>query len=73
MDPSDLETFVATTRIKFPLSTSGEPGQLLFRDKTIKPSSYLYGKYEVSDWHEEIFIDTSNASRYIVHFLILGG
>lgn len=74
MSPSDLDTFLATTHTKPPLSSTNRPQQLRchFTDGQDIPD-YLYGGYSGFKWEEEVFIDTHDRSRYIVYFTVLGG
>ena len=73
MSPTDLNAFIASTLIDKPLSTnSGMPdtGELFgFDEKAVK--SYLYGKYDHpapnGGVYEDILVDTTNPTTYVVY------
>ena len=76
MNPADLRTFVKTTRVKLPLSSTGKPVKLNcehYCNALTDVKSYLYGTYSGSEWDEEIFIDTTNPNSYAVYYTALGG
>jgi hypothetical protein len=78
MKPSDLNTFLATTSVKPPLSNSNRPEKLHCGcDDNEKITDYLYGQYlsynKNHSWEEEVFIDTHDKDLYTVYFNVLGG
>jgi hypothetical protein len=75
MQPADLNVFVNTTMVKLPLSKTGRPDKLeCYPCNDISNlKSYLYGRYSIEEWFEEIFIDTSNPAQWRVYFTLLAG
>jgi len=72
MNPSGLATFVTSTNVSLPLSSTGKPDRLECCGN-LNVKSYLYGTYNAPEWFEEIFIDTSNPESYRVYFTLLAG
>jgi hypothetical protein len=76
MSPSDLNGFVSSTIVQPPLSTIGRPERLIASDQSEIPdevSLYLYGLYDSAEFDQEIFIDISDAEKYIVYLSVLAG
>jgi hypothetical protein len=78
MNPADLNTFLATTSVKPPLSNTNHPEKLHCAcANNEKITDYLYGDYSSYNnnhsWREEVFIDTHDKNLYTVYFTVLGG
>jgi hypothetical protein len=73
--PSDLNGFLASTRINLPLTRQSASGNALtFNSKdlwTPKPgATYLYGHAPAAlDYNQTIFVDTNNPQRYTIFMI----
>ncbi|WP_162909940.1 hypothetical protein [Aggregatilinea lenta] len=70
IDPSDLDTFIASTRIEGPFSMEEMPTSSYF--PTNLPS-HLYGKYETLRFSQHILIDTSTQESYVIYVEVFSG
>jgi hypothetical protein len=78
MASSDLDYFVSHSRIKPPLVSKGVPVDSLLATSASTMKSYLYGSYRTvyqsgkSFW-QDILIDTSNSTWFVVTVIFSGG
>src|SRR5262249_16335382 len=78
MSPSDLDYFVNHLQLKSPLANTGVPVDNSFATASSALKSYLHGSYHTiyqngKAFWQDVLIDTSDSTRYIVYVNISGG
>lgn len=76
IDPDELDLFLQSTSIRPPLSSTElptRPNSIHFPQGAEGIESYLYGSNQRPEWFEEVIVDTSDPSRWVVYFTLLAG
>jgi hypothetical protein len=76
MIPRDLDTFIASTRIRREELVSQMPPSIYsvrLQTPAANMDSYLFGSHDEHELLQEILIDVSNPDLYIVYINVAGG
>jgi|GEM_PF-5662671 len=73
--PTDLEQFLSTTNIEYPLTITELPSRIHvpFQPDVLELENILYGISDEYEWLEEIVVDTRRSDKWTVYFVVLAG
>lgn len=79
MLPADLDAFVASTKLNAPLALNEAPKAFALATPASQAKSYLHGRFDSyvsktdTTYYQELLVDTSDTSTYLVYLAFGGG